>query len=715
AEQGGQFHCSWEYATDLFEAETVERMAAHFEALLDALTSNPQQAIGSVPMLTEAEVRQLQAWNDTETDYPKDQTLVDLFEAQVEATPGNIAVVFEDQSLSYRQLNEKANRLAHHLLSLAKPDGQPLLSGNPLIAIAVERSIEMVVGLLAILKAGGAYVPIDPSYPAARIRHMLDDSQAPLLLPQSHLTEALSLADLEHDCVVLCLDKTDVAGQPGENLPARSMAEDLAYVIYTSGSTGMPKGVMIAHQALVNHMIWMQNVFAFTSEDKILQKTPFSFDASVWEFYAPLLNGGTMVLLKPEGHTDINLLFASLTQNQITVLQLVPTLLKAMLELNETIPPCLRYLFCGGEAITQEIVLSFDSQAGHTSLYNLYGPTEACIDTSFWECKSSTTVSIGKPIANTRIYILDSQQQIQPPGIPGELCIAGAGLARGYLNRPDLTAEKFIEVELFGKTERIYKTGDLARWLPDGNLEFLGRIDHQIKLRGFRIELGEIEAAISQYEGVKESVVNLYEADGNQRLVAYIVVNGQWTESSDPCSVASGQKEGLDIHGTSLLTTSHQPLVAYLKSRLPDYMIPASFMILDSLPLTPNGKIDRKALPKPGIARSGYEQPDNAMEEHLADIWKQVLKREDVGMHDNFFDLGGHSLLLIQAHSRMRPDYPALRVVDLFTYPTIRTLAVHLQREAQPLPAASALDRQAAQSRAEQRRARQDAAPQRRK
>ncbi|MFZ4704222.1 MAG: non-ribosomal peptide synthetase, partial [Candidatus Methylumidiphilus sp.] len=481
AEQGGQFHCDWEYATDLFEANTVERMAAHFEVLLDALSLNPKQAIGSVPMLTEPEIRQLQAWNDTATDYPKDQTLVGLFEAQVEQTPDNIAVVFESQSLTYRQLNAKANQLAHHLFSLAQADGQPLLSGNPLIAIAVERSLDMVIGLLAILKAGGAYVPIDPSYPAARIGYMLKDSQAPLLLTQSHLTEALSLDGLEHDCVVLCLDTIDIADRPSENLPARSAACDLAYVIYTSGSTGEPKGVMIAYQALVNHMIWMQNVFAFTQEDKILQKTPFSFDASVWEFYAPLLVGGTMVVLKPEGHTDINLLFSSLTQKQITVLQLVPTLLKAMLELNEPIPPRLRYLFCGGEAITKEIVLSFDRQAGHTSFYNFYGPTEACIDTSFWECKNSVAVSIGKPIANTRIYILNAQHQPQPPGIPGELCIAGDGLARGYLNRPELTAEKFVELELFGKVERVYKTGDLARWLPDGNLEFLGRIDHQIK------------------------------------------------------------------------------------------------------------------------------------------------------------------------------------------------------------------------------------------
>ena len=353
-EQGGQFHCDWEYATDLIAAETVERMAAHFEALLGALTSNPQQAIGRAPMLTEGEIKQLQAWNDTETDYPQDQTLVDLFEAQVDATPNNIAVVFEGQSLTYRQLNAQANRLAHHLLGLAKPDGQPLLTNNPLIAIAVERSLEMVIGLLAILKAGGAYVPIDPSYPAARIRHMLEDSQAPLLLTQSHLTEALSLDGLEHDCVVLCLDTTDVAGQPSENPPARSTAEDLAYVIYTSGSTGKPKGVCTPHQA-VSRLVKNTNYLDFSAQLTFLQLAPLAFDASTLEIWGSLLNGSHLVLMpldKPS-LTDIGV---ALKKHKVTTLWLTAGLFQLMVHERLDDLRGLKHLLAGGDVLSWEAV-----------------------------------------------------------------------------------------------------------------------------------------------------------------------------------------------------------------------------------------------------------------------------------------------------------------------------------------------------------------------
>ena len=675
AEQGGQFHCSWEYATDLFEAETVERMAAHFEALLDALALNPQQAIGSVPMLTEAEVRQLQAWNDTATDYPKDKTLVDLFEAQVERTPDNIAIVFEGQSLTYRQLNAQANQLAHYLLSLAKPDGQPLLSGNPLIAIAVERSLDMIIGLLAILKAGGAYVPIDPSYPAARIRYMLGDSQAPLLLTQSHLTGSLSLADLEHDCVVLCLDQTDVADQPSENLPARSTAEDLAYVIYTSGSTGMPKGVMVENNGLVNLVLAQIKTFEIDASSRILQFASFSFDASASEISTALLVGASLTLIAKETLLDTDQFTGLLVGQQITHVTLPPSFLNSLSEQGFS---DLQTLVVAGETCPVEMMKRWSQ---NLRFINAYGPTENTVCASAAVCfPDMDAVSIGKPIANTRIYILNTQHQPQPPGIPGELCIAGAGLARGYLNRPGLTAEKFVELELFGKVERVYKTGDLARWLPDGNLEFLGRIDHQVKLRGFRIELGEIEAVLGQFEPVQEAVVSLYEADGNKRLVAYLVVNGQWTESSDPCSVASGQKEGLDIHATSSRVTDHgqltTALATFLKSRLPDYMIPASFMILDSLPLTPNGKIDRKALPAPEFqATETYEAPRSDIEGKLARIWCQLLKLDSIGIHENFFELGGDSILSIQAVARARQSGLQLTPKDLFEHQTIAQLA----------------------------------------
>ncbi|PZN73362.1 MAG: non-ribosomal peptide synthetase, partial [Candidatus Methylumidiphilus alinenensis] len=549
------------------------------------------------------------------------------------------------------------------------------LTNNPLIAIAVERSLDMIIGLLAILKAGGAYVPIDPSYPASRIRYMLDDSRAPLLLTQSHLTVLLSLDGLEHDCVELCLDATDVADQPGENLPARSTAEDLAYVIYTSGSTGKPKGVMVENNGLVNLALAQIKAFEIDATSRILQFASFSFDASASEISTALLNGARLTLIAKETLLDTAQFSALLVGQQITHVTLPPSFLN---NLSEQAFSDLKTLVVAGEACPVEMMKRW-SQNLH--FINAYGPTENTVCASAAVCfPDMDAVSIGKPIANTRIYILNAQHQLQPPGIPGELCIAGAGLARGYLNRPELTAEKFIEVELLGKTEQIYKTGDLARWLPDGNLEFLGRIDHQVKLRGFRIELGEIEAVLGQFEHVKEAAVSLYEADGNKRLVAYIVVSGQWL-------VASGQKEGLDIHVTSSMVTDHwqltTALATFLKAKLPDYMIPASFMILDSLPLTPNGKLDRKALPAPDKnTRSESALPRDNIELQLASLWETVLNVPSVGIHDDFFSLGGHSLLAVKLMNHIREQFSArLPISALFQHPTVASLAELLRQE----------------------------------
>ncbi|MFZ4702148.1 MAG: amino acid adenylation domain-containing protein, partial [Candidatus Methylumidiphilus sp.] len=677
AEQGGQFHCSWEYATDLFAAETVERMAAHFEALLEALTLHPQQAIGSVPMLTEGDIQQLQAWNDTATDYPQDKTLVGLFEAQVERTPENIAVVFEEQTLTYRQLNEKANRLARHLLSLAKPDGQPLLTNNPLIAIAVERSLEMVIGLLAILKAGGAYVPIDPSYPAARIRYMLGDSQAPLLLTQSHLTEALALADLEHDCVVLCLDQTDVAGQPSENLSTRSTAEDLAYVIYTSGTTGNSKGCQVTQLNVTRLFAVTEDYYHFNDRDVWTLFHSYAFDFSVWEIWGALIYGGCMVIVPYFTSRSPEDFYQLLIEQKVTVLNQTPSAFKQLINVDtQANDLSLRLVIFGGEALDFASLQPWFDHHGdqQPQLVNMYGITETTVHVTFYPITREQTLFssvIGKPLPDLNVWLVDANWQPVPIGIPGEILVGGGGVARGYLNRPELTAEKFVEIELFGKTERVYKTGDLARWLPDGNLEFLGRIDHQIKLRGFRIELGEIEAVLTLHESIKEAVVSLYEADGDKRLVAYLVVSGQWL-------VDSGQKEGQEARGfSSSLTTGHQALVTYLKSRLPDYMIPASFMILDSLPLTPNGKIDRKALPAPELqASTGFSQPNTPTEELLAVCWANVLKREAVGRDDNFFELGGHSLLATQLVSRIRESFRVeLPIRAIFEHPELARLA----------------------------------------
>ncbi len=658
--EGEQLSGRLSYNLDLFKRETIERMLEHFEVLLRAFVDNPKQAIGSVPMLTEADIQQLQAWNNTETDYPQDQTIVDLFEAQVEATPGNIAVVFEDQSLTYRQLNAQANRLAHHLLSLAKPDGQPLLTNNPLIAIAVERSLDMIIGLLAILKAGGAYVPIDPSYPAARIRYMLGDSQAPLLLTQSHLTEALSLADLEHDCVVLCLDQTDVADRPSENLPARSTAEDLAYVIYTSGSTGKPKGVAIEHGSPTQLIHWAHEIFDASQLAGVLASTSICFDLSVFEIFVPLTCGGCALVVKDA----LQLQQTKETLRPVTLLNTVPSVAAALLNAG-AIPGSVQVINLAGEPLKNNLIQALYKTTASQHIFNLYGPSE---DTTYSTIVrvtdgSLTEPTIGQPIANTRIYILNAQHQPQPTGIPGELCIAGAGLARGYLNRPELTAEKFIEVELFGKTERIYKTGDLARWLPDGNLEFLGRIDHQVKLRGFRIELGEIEAVLGQFEHVKESVVSLYEADGDKRLVAYLtVVEGELSIVNEPLSIDS--------------------LRDWLKAKLPDYMIPSSFMVLDSLPLTPNGKLDRKALPAPdNNTRSESALPRDKLELQLVSLWESVLGVPSVGIHDDFFSLGGHSLLAVKLMNHIREQFIVrLPISALFQHPTVASLAELLRQ-----------------------------------
>jgi amino acid adenylation domain-containing protein len=662
-EQDGELHCLWEYASDLFYAQTIERMAEHFEILLIAIIENPEQSISHLPMLTEKEIQQLQAWNDTATDYPFEQTLVDLFEQQIEKTPDNIAVVFENQQITYRELNNKVNQLSHYLLNLKTNTENGLLrTDNSLIAIAVERSLEMLIGLLAILKTGGAYVPIDPSYPAARIRYMLEDSAAPLLLTQSHLKTHLSLDELEHDCVVVCLDEADFADQPTENSVVNSQATDLAYVIYTSGSTGKPKGVALPQSALVNLLHWQLGQLGFSKPENTLQFTTLSFDVSFQEIFTTFLSGAQLVLVDEQIRRDASALLKYISQQQIERLFVPYVMLQHLAEqiaISQTEGLRLQNIITAGEQlrITPEIKALFE-RLPDCRLHNHYGPSESHVVTTFTCANWTALPPIGQPIANTRIYILSDQHQIQPPGIPGELCIAGRCLARGYLNRPELTAEKFIEVKLFGKIERIYKTGDLARWLPNGNLEYLGRIDSQIKLRGFRIELGEIEAVLNQHEAVKEAVVILYEADDNKRLVAYLTTD---SESND--LVAS--------------------LKELLKASLPDYMVPSQFIVLDKLPLTPNGKIDRRALSSLSVEKQSsvhFVAPRTEEEKLLAGIWAEVLGAPQVGLHDNFFELGGHSLLATQLVSRIRKTFNIeLSVRQLFESPTVAELIVPIE------------------------------------
>jgi amino acid adenylation domain-containing protein len=644
--------CDFIYNQAYFNATDIKALQARFVTILEAVLKDSLSPIHTLPVMTHQEIQQLLAWNDTATDYPMDKTIVDLFEEQVEKTPSNIAVVFEEQQLTYQLLNEQANQLAHYLLALKN---QASLPDNPLMAIAVERSIEMVIGLLGILKAGGAYVPIDPSYPVARIQYMLEDSQAPVLLTQTHLQTLLPV--LTHDCVRVCLDEGEFANLPTVNPSFKRQAGDLAYVIYTSGSTGMPKGVMNTHTGIVNRLLWMQETYQLTYQDRILQKTPFSFDVSVWEFFWPLLTGAGSVVAKPEGHKDAAYLVEVIAQYKVTVLHFVPSMLSAFIS-HASVIECgsLKRVICSGEALSFELIQQFFNRflAQTIELHNLYGPTEAAVDVSYWPCRKTETdtlVPIGKPVANTQLYVLDINHQIMPIGVPGELCIGGIQVARGYLNRPELTREKFIEVEIFGKTERLYKTGDLARWLPDGNLEYLGRIDHQIKLRGFRIELGEIEAVLTQHEAVKEAVVILYEADENKRLVAYLTT---------------------DLAAHDLGTAVKD----WLKARLPDYMVPSQFMVLEQLPLTPNGKIDRKALPEPSIETTTGTQLVTPTQELLASLWADVLKLKAISSDDNFFELGGHSLLATQLIARIREAFEVeLPVRAVFEAPSLSQLA----------------------------------------
>ncbi|HEC83801.1 MAG TPA: non-ribosomal peptide synthetase, partial [Thioploca sp.] len=644
--------CDWEYRTDLFHFDTIKRMTEHFEVLLEGLINQPAQPVGQLPLLTEAEQQQLLAWNQTQTDYPLDKTIVDLFQEQVDKTPYNLAVVFEGQSLTYQALNLKANQLAHYLIEQGV---QP----ETLVGICVERSIKMVIGLLGIMKAGGAYVPLDPDYPVPRLQFMLEDSQVPVLLTQTHLIERLPLSAAK--LVSLDHDWATIAAYSSSNPVRRRSPENLAYVIYTSGSTGKPKGVMIEHRALANLLNDMQHRVRLTSNDQLLALTTLSFDIAALELYLPLLAGSQTIIISRETANNGETLVQKLVETQITLMQATPATWKLLLQSGwHQLTPLT--ILCGGEALPTQLgqTLLLNSQ----QLWNVYGPTE----TTIWSTTHNITQQqeqpglIGRPISNTQIYILDAHHNPTPIGIQGELCIAGRGLARGYKGRPELTLEKFIEVEIFGEPTRIYKTGDLARWRSDGNLEYLGRLDYQIKLRGFRIELGEIEATLSQHEAVTEAVVVLIKDEGNPRLAAYVTLA---TPRDDTVSV----------------------LRTWLKARLPEYMLPASFTVLDKLPLTPNGKIDRNALPAPEAWTKGkhYLAPRDTVELQLAQIWEQVLERRPIGILENFFELGGHSLLAVRLMSQIHHAFDKqLPIATLFQGATIVELAQLIRHHEAP-------------------------------
>jgi amino acid adenylation domain-containing protein/non-ribosomal peptide synthase protein (TIGR01720 family) len=648
------------YRTDLFREESVRRLVDHLRVLLEAVTVRPELRLSELRLLTAEEQRRLQVdFQGREEAYPRDVCLHSLIEAQVARTPDAEAVRFEDTALSYAQLDARANQLARHLRSLG-------VGPETRVGVCLERSLELVVALLGVLKVGGAYVPLDPAYPRERLAWMLEDSDASVLLTQWGLKDVLP----PHSARVLCLDADwdAVAREDASRLEPLAGPDSLAYVIFTSGSTGRPKGAMNAHGGIVNRLLWMQREYGLTSADTVLQKTPFSFDVSVWEFFWPLMTGARLVLARPGGHQDPEYLVRLMEQERVTTAHFVPSMLQAFVEEPglERLTH-LRRVVCSGEALPAPVVRRAQARLPVAEVHNLYGPTETAVDVTYHACPrddARSVVPIGRPVANTRIHVVDRHGQLAPVGVPGELLIGGIQVGRGYWRRPELTAERFVPDAFSGVLgARLYRTGDLARWLPDGTLEYLGRLDFQVKLRGFRIELGEVEAALHAHPGVGEAVVVARDdGPGGMRLVAYVV----------PAATGS------EVEVTELRT--------FLSRRLPAYMVPSAFAVLKALPLTPSGKVDRKAVPalENGAATTGsaYEPPRTPLEESLATVWAQVLRMEPgrVGRRDDFFALGGHSLLATQVMARLREalgvDVP-LRA--LFEAPTVERLAAWLE------------------------------------
>ncbi len=656
-----------EYATDLFMEETMQRLIGHFQVGLTALVTDPDQRLSQLSLLTGAERQQvLVTWNATQQPPSGEQCIHELFEVQVKQTPDAIVLVYEEHQLSYAQLNQRANQLAHYLQGRGVGPEQR-------VGLCLERSLEMVIALLAILKAGAAYVPLDPGYPQQRLVFLLQDAQISLLLTQQYL-----LPRLPHPLTLplLCLD-TDwslIRSQRRDNLLIPLSPDHLAYVIYTSGSTGQPKGVMVAHRGVCNCLLWMQHTYALTPNDRVLQKTPYSFDVSVCEFFWPLLTGARLVLARPEGHRDSAYLVTCIGEQQITTLHFVPSLLRLFLE-EEGLEQCgsLQRVICSGEALPLASQQRFFERLS-AELHNLYGPTEASIEVSFWACQRDSeraSVPIGFPIANMQLYVLDPCLEPVPVGVAGELYIGGIGLARGYLHQAKLTAEKFIP-NPWTQTPgtRLYRTGDQVRRLANGAIEFLGRLDHQVKVRGVRIELGEIEAVL-RGSGLVQDVVVVApgETAADKRLVAYIVPRALQPCISDANDLL--QTQSTDQHVSALRNT--------LKNHLPEYMIPSTFILLKNLPLSPNGKVDRQALPMPDTSWSEREKdfaaPRTSVEEILIDIWSNVLGHKPISIYDNFFEIGGDSILSIQIVNKAHKAGLSLTPKHLFQYQTVAELA----------------------------------------
>ncbi|HYM00627.1 MAG TPA: amino acid adenylation domain-containing protein, partial [Blastocatellia bacterium] len=654
-----------EYNTNLFDARMMERLIGHYELLLREMAARPTERISRLSLLTNSEREKLIfGWNNTRAHYNVEACMDELFEIQASVTPDSTAVVFEDQHLSYCQLDIDASLFAAHLTSSGVEPGD-------LVGISMERSLEIVIALIAVLKAGAAYLPLDPNYPKDRLVFMLEDSAVRLLLTQVRLSKALPTNGLK----VLCLDEggehsSTKSVKSFRRTGGRRSTDSLAYAIYTSGSTGKPKAVMTSHRGMCNLVLWMQYAFPLGPKDRMIQRTAFSFDASIWEFFWPLIAGATLVVASPEATVDAKILVNTLVEKQVTVLQAVQSLFQVVLEVRE-MQDCrsLRHVFCGGEALSPAVRDRLYNSGLEAELHNVYGPTEASMHVTNYNCprdERERVIPVGGPIGNSRLYVLDPNLEPSPIWVPGLLHIGGACLAHGYRSRPDLTADRFVpDPHAESPGERIYRTGDLAKFREDGNIEFLGRADHQVKIRGYRIELGEIEAHLAQHPAVFQAVAIVREdTPGSKRLVAYVVLNTREAVS------------GNDLRN-------------FLLTKLPEYMVPSFTVLLDQIPLMSNGKLDRTALPAPDMAGPGqgepFVAPRNEIESELASIFREVISVDGIGVNDNFFNLGGHSLSATQVMIRIRDVFHVdISLRRLFETPTIAGLAVAI-KESEPL------------------------------
>ncbi|HVF42737.1 MAG TPA: amino acid adenylation domain-containing protein [Pyrinomonadaceae bacterium] len=672
SETAGGLEGWFDYNTDLFDAATVERLAAHLRNLLDSAAEDPSRRVSELPMMSEGERRQiLFDWNDTEHEFQGPPSLHQMFEEQAARTPDAPALTFEGEHMTFGELNRRANQVAHRLR--AHGAGPEVLVG-----VMMERSLELMVAFLGVLKSGAAYVPLDPDYPLERLAFMLEDTKAPVVLSARGL--ARGLEGRGPRVVYLDDESAGLERESAENPNVGVSADNLCYVIYTSGSTGQPKGAMLHHGGVRNRLLWGINDYRLGPGDVVLQKTPISFDVSVWEIFAPLCCGARMVIARPGGHRDSAYIAELIEEQRVTHADFVPAMMQVFLDDGAAEKyRSLKLITCAGEALGAELRERFFGLTD-AELYNLYGPTEASVAVTYWRCRRDgreRVIPIGHPMTNTRVHILGRDLRPVPVGVAGELHIGGVAPARGYLNRADLTAEKFIP-DAYSRRggERLYKTGDLACYQPDGSILFLGRMDDQLKIRGMRMELGEVEAVLTRHPSVGEAAVLAHESAAKDKfLVAYVVAR--------PGEAATRQE-----------------LQDFLRELLPDFMVPSHFVMLDAMPLTQSGKVNRRALPRPQEEATEFVAPESELERIIADVWQKVLNVERVGVHHNFFDLGGNSLRMTQAHSKLRTILGRdIQMLSLFKYPTVHTLAKSLGEGGEARPAAVEAGREQAETR----------------